>query len=603
MASNTTNKLTDVYKALNSCKSFYTLNLDLKQELRDIFADTNNPDNIRNAALYEHGILHFQCAIDEDNNFNIESFLFQMKTDGNIIEYFESRISKVENPFILARYFHILWMAKKHNNYAKEAVKYYFLAKDLVISQKESNKNWTFDLLECLKRSFQIKCRVKNEIDSFNTEQEIINIASDFLDDEWGFSLSMRLLEIIKDSHKYFKATLSNDFINKINSYASKLIDKKESFQAIRILELIIKISEKMNYDTTMLLENLGVANEARVNDFNKSIASITYCIEAIRIYTKIKNNNKVEELKKTYEEISSNLKFGSIKTEINIESIINETKLQIVELLKYSTEDIILFLIYDKMFILSKDLIVSQATKEEKGILSIFFGGNYDIFDHRGNLVKICSTQEEKNWHKIMETYRWIMQIQRVSINLTLKELISNKKITIETLFNDLLNNTWLSAVFTISFGNGEEIKHSYANIIFTILKEYFRIFNAYISPEGLATTECLMFIDSATLKIEGLIRDLFTLSNFPTIVTDYSTGTTHEKDLNGLLHDENIKVFLDEDELLFFKYLFIEQEGLNLRNKIAHSLLLEQEYSVDIANMVFLALLKLFKFNIKNE
>jgi hypothetical protein len=108
-------------------------------------------------------------------------------------------------------------------------------------------------------------------------------------------------------------------------------------------------------------------------------------------------------------------------------------------------------------------------------------------------------------------------------------------------------------------------------------------------------------MFIDSMTLKIEGLIRELFTLKGYPTIIQNNETKTAQEKDINHLLHDEKIGEFLDQDELLFYRYLFIEQEGINLRNRVAHSLFLEQEYDMGLAYLLFIALLRLFKFTLE--
>jgi hypothetical protein len=598
MSLNTSNKLEEIYDALDSgvYTSFYKLNSELKYKLRDIVNELENSEEIRNAALLEYYVTQFQLAVDGLNDFDLQSLPFHAM-DKNYTEYFENRINQASNPFILARYNHILWIAKKHNKFATEAIKNYLVAKDIVIKQKNSNKYWTFDLLECLKRSFLIKRKIKNEADSFNIEQEIISTISMSLESECGFIISFRLLDTIILSHKYFKDVLTYDFLNSINQYAQKLIINNESFQAIRILELTIKITEKMNYDATDMYINLGTANEIRMNDFNKSIGGISYCLEAIKIYSKLKMNSKVDELKKTYEEISSNMKFGTVKTEIDIEPIIAETNHHIAWLQKLPTDNVIQSLVYDKMFIPSKDFIVSCATKPDEGFLTSLLGGNYNIFDKRGNLVRSYSTDEEKNWYRIMRTYNWMMQFQMMSLNLTLKELISTEKITFEVIYNEMINNTWLSYIFKSSY-NGEEFKYTYSNILQALLKEYFLIFNKYLSQKNLPCTEFMMFIDSATLRIEGLIRELFTQKNYPTIIQDNATETVREKDLKALLYDENIKDFFDEDELLFFRYLFVDQDGLNLRNQVAHSLLYEQEYNLGFANLIFLALLRFFKF-----
>jgi len=600
----TPNRLIKFYDSLNSDKytSFYQLSSEIEKELRYIAYDSENQEAIRNAALIEYGVLQFQSTVDTFNNYDKKTLPFNA-IDNNYIEYLENRIKQTTNPFVLARYYHILWLAEKHNNYGIEAIKNYFISKDIIIRQKEINKYWTFDLLECLKRSFIIKCKIKSKANVYNIEQEIITLISIFLEDEWGLNLCTRLLDIINVSHKYFKDVLSYDLINKVNQYAFKLINKNEPFNAIRLLKVIIKISEKMNYNTTNIYENLAIANEARIYDLNKSAGSISFCLEAMNIYSKLKNGKKVEELRKTYQEISKKMVFGIVKTEININQEINEIKSQIEKCKNLSIDSIIQFLVYDKMFLPPKNLIEKTATNEKEGFLSSLLGGNYNIFDQYGNLIRTYSTDEEKKWFKIMRTYTWWMQIEIIKINIAFTELVKTGKFNFDELYNYLMNDTWFSHVFKLSNHNGEEISYSYSNIIHNLLAEYFRIFNKYLLSNEIKRTDFIFFIDSMTLKIEGLIRDLFTLKNYSIIIQNHNDKTVQRKDLNALLYDEHIKEFLDEDELLFFKYLFIDQGGLNLRNRIAHSLLLEQEYDIGKVNLLFLALLILSKFYFQKD
>ena len=109
------------------------------------------------------------------------------------------------------------------------------------------------------------------------------------------------------------------------------------------------------------------------------------------------------------------------------------------------------------------------------------------------------------------------------------------------------------------------------------------------------------VLSLDSLTLKIEGIFRDLCQLSG---IAVSHQTkdnlgrNIVHEKDINALLYEDAIKKLFDEDDLLFFKFLLIEKSGYNLRNKIAHSLMSFQEYDCDYMHLVILALLRLGKY-----
>jgi len=64
-------------------------------------------------------------------------------------------------------------------------------------------------------------------------------------------------------------------------------------------------------------------------------------------------------------------------------------------------------------------------------------------------------------------------------------------------------------------------------------------------------------------------------------------------------LLHEDGIKHIIDDDDLLFFKYLLVEKAGVNLRHKIAHSLIKSEEYNISTMNLLILALLRLGKYD----
>ncbi len=74
-------------------------------------------------------------------------------------------------------------------------------------------------------------------------------------------------------------------------------------------------------------------------------------------------------------------------------------------------------------------------------------------------------------------------------------------------------------------------------------------------------------------------------------------------EKDLNALLREERIKELFDEDDLLFFKFLLVEKAGYNLRHKVAHSLMLFQEYNINYMHLLILTLLRLAKYDFVNK
>ena len=54
-------------------------------------------------------------------------------------------------------------------------------------------------------------------------------------------------------------------------------------------------------------------------------------------------------------------------------------------------------------------------------------------------------------------------------------------------------------------------------------------------------------------------------------------------------------------EDDLLFLRFLLTEDSGYDLRNRIAHCLLLADDYSMHYMHLLLLALLKLSRYNLR--
>jgi hypothetical protein len=74
---------------------------------------------------------------------------------------------------------------------------------------------------------------------------------------------------------------------------------------------------------------------------------------------------------------------------------------------------------------------------------------------------------------------------------------------------------------------------------------------------------------------------------------------SVSREKDIHALLYEDKVADLFDKNDLLFFKFLLIEKAGFNLRHKVAHSLMMFQEYGVNQMCLLLLALLRLGKYD----
>ncbi|MHA7129233.1 DUF4209 domain-containing protein [Algoriphagus namhaensis] len=74
----------------------------------------------------------------------------------------------------------------------------------------------------------------------------------------------------------------------------------------------------------------------------------------------------------------------------------------------------------------------------------------------------------------------------------------------------------------------------------------------------------------------------------------------------LNQLLESEGFKKYFDENDQLFFEYLFGGEGGLDIRNNVAHCFYDDENYHIMTGILIICALLRISKYNFrwrKNE
>jgi hypothetical protein len=111
---------------------------------------------------------------------------------------------------------------------------------------------------------------------------------------------------------------------------------------------------------------------------------------------------------------------------------------------------------------------------------------------------------------------------------------------------------------------------------------------------------------IDSLTLKIEGLLRFFCERIGFATFKRSRGSDIVMEKNIDELLsslqhrfggENKNITNFIEEDRI-FIKFYLSEKAGENLRNEIAHGLMLINDYSIYRIPVLISIILKLSKY-----
>lgn len=162
-------------------------------------------------------------------------------------------------------------------------------------------------------------------------------------------------------------------------------------------------------------------------------------------------------------------------------------------------------------------------------------------------------------------------------------------------------MSNTWYGYSLEKILADKRIYKYSWLDYIQEPIKTFITKFEKCINEEcdnfGLYIQE----IDSLTLKIEGIIRDLimlFQIDGLDAFCFDQNNNFKW-KNINNYLYDEKINLIIQENDLWFIRYFLIDCH--NLRNRTAHSLMFIGEYGIYNMIMLFVVILRLSKYTIQ--
>jgi len=194
--------------------------------------------------------------------------------------------------------------------------------------------------------------------------------------------------------------------------------------------------------------------------------------------------------------------------------------------------------------------------------------------FDINNNVSKQKDSKEAKERTKIYENYQLYINLSVLPLlHRVFIEGIKNGKITHQSLIQFFYNHTWLGQEFTDYDTGGDLIKYRWISVIAPSIHEYFIQTESALKSNN-PFTNYIMPIDSLTLKFEGVLREFATILKVSTTVAGKG-NVLREKYIEELLAEKEVQKYFDENDLLFFNYLFVAKDGMNLRNNIAHSFL----------------------------
>lgn len=573
------------------------------KDLKDLKFAENNIEEAERAKLeqsfFDFNWIHGKDALfsDEDNQLCKVYDLLNPDYD-----YLEQRLNYTKNPVLKAHYSKILWFSP--NNEFKYGCKLvasnlelFNIYKDKLIESKDDN--YSLKSFNSLKNAYIISYQLNYKKDSIKSEILSTIKEHNFFDDS---TLGIFLIKWIWKERKKFKKEDFKGIDAVCWRLSEKLADEGDLHFSIDILEHGAKIEHKLQTKNFEWREEIASSYEKLVEKYekdNNGLMALKYCPIAIDKYNAINNIKKVNELEKKYIAINRGIEYPKFTIEIDMSAVMKIIEEIVDNVLKYESNEIILFLMTNKdLFPKYSDLIViTEENAKETPILSKC---SKIIIDQNGHPTKYIETNGENKRFNPYFKYKEHLEVyyNQLITKIFLKAIL-DKKFSAGILINYLKNNSWIGKDHDTQ--HGSKIKYNWLEYITPAISDYFRQIELYIANPDDANF--ILCIDSLVLKIEGIVRDLCEYNEVITSRSDRNKLTRKEKDINELLHENKLEQVLGKDDLLFLRMLLIEKTGYNLRNNIAHSLVKSNDYTIYNANLLLLAILRLSKFDLKDE
>jgi hypothetical protein len=512
--------------------------------------------------------------------------------------YLIQRQEETNNPQLKAQYSHILWLSPKKNiKYAHSAIASYM---DIVsffetLEKEAPNEHYGLKKVAALKNAFYLSSTLKYQFDV--VKAELLRIVRDEnFDSDSTFATKMTLTELMLDFDKLFQG----EFIG-LPELFEKLADHLPSeHSVIDLLEQAEKIDQNLgNSDSKWKRRIAELYEEITDKRENGDFVALKFCYEAINLYRQLKDTVKVEALEKRYKELRDEVKLGKVGIDIDVTETIAIAKKNAELFTSCSAEEFMNRLMTATVLLPKvKELKDSVDRRKDKDPLFHLF--QTDLFDRKNNVSQQFSTEADFDYYHLLEEYKFAYGYQyrfvqqEIFVSAIKKEIIN-----VESFLMYLRDHSWIG----YNIQRNDRV-FNWLGLIAPSIFHYFNQIDAMLKYPGYRP-DFTLAIDSLSLKIEGLLRELCELNGIIPfyMVEESGTNVSREKDINNLLRDEKLLGFITEDDLFFLKFLLIEKVGFNLRNDVAHALLPNDGYTLGYMHLLIIAVLRLSKYQVKES
>ncbi len=535
----------------------------------------------------------------------------------NDIEYIKNRITVTKLPPLKARYAHIVWQSQwKHLDYLMIAIENYLSSAELLEKRDEQEPDKFFGLritsmiktaiylAQTAKLEDTLKNRIKEEVRrlvfTFNFE------SSSF------FALRADLIETSLESRKFFGKEFFTGMDEECERVSEKLkLDGNPEAQIV-ILDIGAKVSRLLdNGKYIYFIERIALLYQEKAEkyaDHSEYLNALHFAELAAAKYKEIKYQEEIDSVTEKIIDWKKKLDFKKIETSVPPD---DEYEKQTNDLLdnfsKLSGEDLLLALTFSSVLIPESEKMVkiAKSISSERSFSDLI---PIEIRDHYGNVAQRFETENEIGNYNNLNIYNIALKYIKLPIirNIVFTAMYE-ERLTLNHLIDYFSKYAWFAKPYERNI-NGTVIEVNWLSLIFPSLKEFFLKVEEMIQTKK--GTDFILAVDSLTLKLEGIIRNLCEILGIKVFkeVRDKSDQgkertIQQQADINMLLKEPKLREQITADDISFFEFLLIEKKGYNLRNRVAHSLLFFQEYGFDLMVLLLMALLRLSGYEINNE
>ncbi len=516
--------------------------------------------------------------------------------------YVIQRQKATKNLALKVKYSHLLWLTpKKHFDYALDAINCYtkIIGKLNKTVWDSEEKGYVYSLKHNLSNAFYLSLSTGKPDEIEKIKRLILSVARNFRFDSDKTYINIGLVQLMLSSSKVFKKDDYKNLDKNCLKYAKKQTSEHTKIDILNIAE---KVSNKLGIKNSIYQELIAKSYEdlSYQREDGTNIAALSFCEKAIYHYKKLKNKTKIKELEDRYKHLKQTMKLGEFSHNFDISETVKEIKRLVTEVLKQPTDYIIGFLMYSPLIFPKYQELYDEAIKqkEENGFHFLF---GTSLYDEHGHTSAHYNEEEEKIHFAIMQSFDFRIKMSSlILLHQLIFRAIEIDKLSANSILTYIAKKSWLGHDIKVMYKQGEVNNFNWLQTLAPGINDFIsQIYFLYQNPHN--TPNFVLAIDSLTLKIEGILRDICELKGVTTFFqSEDSKGRSiiKEKDINTLLRDETIKSTLSKDDLMLLQFLLVDKAGWNLRNRVAHTLIRESD-GYGLANILLLivVILKLAK------